>query len=143
MNINNNNINFNKIEIKISKIHKTVIFMFFGIIFLIVGLISNISEKEKSKDYIETTGILVDYELVDEDTGYKGIYKYTVDNNDYYISPSRITKKSDYKQTEVVRYDPKNPSEAIIYANWDILIIVGAIIIGITLAILIYFLVKK
>lgn len=153
MNINNNNISFDETRddpLKMFKIIITLVFMFAGIIFVIVGSIENKNEKEISKDYLEINGILVDYKYVggdgdkDKDKDeYEGIYQYTVDGNDYYVSPSRITNKSAYKDIEVVRYNPKNPSESIIYANWDSLVIGGYIVSGITLIILICILFKK
>lgn len=103
-----------------------------GIVFLGVGLFSSISERNYTKEFEQTTGILTNC-VVDE-----AIYEYQVNGDTYIASPSRSSNCDGFKERDIVYYNPNNPSESIMYANWSILIIIGLILVIVPVIILIY-----
>ena len=106
--------------------------MLFGIVFLGVGLFSSISEHNQTKGYEKTTGILTNC-IVD-----KAIYEYQVNGDTYIASPNMSSNCDGFKERDIVYYNPNNPSESIMYANWSILIIIGLILVIVPIIILIY-----
>lgn len=100
-----------------------------GFIFTCVGAYCLIDERMSSKNYIETTGILKSFKTDIE--GYTGVYEYKVDDEVYSVSPNKLTSKDSFPKEEIVMYNPDNPEEAIISADWHILLIGGIVLLGI------------
>ena len=103
-----------------------------GIVFLGVGLFSSISERNHTKGFEQTTGILTNC-VVDE-----AIYEYQVNGDTYIASPNMSSNCDGFKERDIVYYNPNNPSESIMYANWSILIIIGLILVIVPVIISIY-----
>ena len=103
-----------------------------GIVFLGVGLFSSISEHNQTKGYKKTTGILTNC-IVDE-----AIYEYQVNGDTYTASPNMSSNCDVFKERDIVYYNPNNPSESIMYANWNIITITGLILVIVPVIILIY-----
>lgn len=107
-----------------------------GIVCLSVGIKDTYYTNKKTKDYILTTASYQDYEIYDsndeEDTTYRLIYVYEVDNQKYEI-------KTDYgsgfipsvNSKRKIKYNPNNPSEAVFLGTNknNILIYFGAFFI--------------
>ena len=108
------------------------LWMLFGIVFLGVGLFSSISEHNQTKGYGKTTGILI------ECNGDEAIYEYQVNGDTYTASPNMSSNCDGFKERDTVYYNPNNPSESIMYANWSILTITGLILVIVPVIILIY-----
>ena len=102
-----------------------------GIVFFGVGLFFSISEHNQTKGYEKTTGILTDC-VVDE-----AIYEYQVNGDTYTASPNMSSNCDGFKESDIVYYNPNNPSESIIYANWSIFTITGLILVIVPIIILI------
>ena len=137
---NNNDIDYKSIEInpkvqnligKSIRIIAVGPILFAGIIFVCISIFADINQKNKSKEYIETTGILVDY--IYEEEGYTGEYEYIVNGQPYRVSPKEIRNKEDFKKEQKVKYNPQRPGEAVIYVNWNDLLINGVIMIAFSL----------
>ena len=114
--------------------------LLFGIVFLGVGLFSSISEYNQAKGYEKTTGILKGYSdctYNDGDELCEAIYEYQVNGVVYTVSPSLLSDPDGFAKSDIVYYNPTNPSESIMYANWSILTIVGFIIVLVVIIILI------
>lgn len=111
-----------------------------------VSAYSVISDNNKTKDYSETVGRLVDYEEYEErfdeeddeeddeeedsrELSCKGVYEYTVNGTTYQGSPKRIGKESDFEETISVKYNPDNPSEFVMDSRQETTLIYGIIII--------------
>lgn len=112
-----------------------------GLAFIGVSLYSNITDNNKSKNYLETEGKLVSYEncQYDEDGEElcSAIYEYTVNGATYKASPNRISNHSDFKQTATVKYNPNKPSEYVMNSGWNGLLIAGIIMVIVVLVIFI------
>ena len=107
-------------------------FLFFGLIFLGVGLYSTINEHNKTEGFEKTIGYFVDFDYencsLDEDRNLcRGIYSYEVDGKTYEVSPQELS--DDFEQQRNVYYNPDNPEEGVIYVNWFWLIFVGGIVV--------------
>lgn len=106
-------------------------FILAGILFTGVGLYSYISERSQTKNYDNTIATLKDYincEYDDGDELCEAVYEYQVNGITYTISPNQLSNPGGFKTTDTVYYNPNNPKEAIIYANWGTLTIIGIII---------------
>lgn len=115
-------------------------FLLTGLAFLGVGLFSSISEHNQTKDYEETTAILKDYTNCNYDDGTEfceAIYEYQVNGITYTVSPKLRSNRSGFKYTDTVYYNPNNPSESIMYADWNSLTIIGTVILSIIIVIFI------
>lgn len=112
-----------------------------GLVFIGVSSYSNISDNNKSKNYLETEGILVSYENCqyddDGDELCNAVYEYTVNGVTYKGSPNLLSNRSGFKQTATVKYNPNNPSEYVMNLGWNGLLIVGIIMVTVVLVIFI------
>lgn len=112
-----------------------------GLLFLGVGLFSSISEHYKTKEYKQATAILKDYKNCTNENGSEfceAIYEYQINGVTYSVSPSRLSERDDFSEKDTVYYNPKNPSEAIMYAGWNSLAIWGFIMVAIAIIVLIF-----
>ncbi|MGN1372264.1 MAG: DUF3592 domain-containing protein [Candidatus Coprovivens sp.] len=103
-----------------------------GLGFLGMGLYCTISEHNQTKEYESTTGVLKGYTNCSYSDGSKlcnATYEYEVDGIRYTASPSKFSNRSSFEKNKIVYYNPNNPSESIIYADWNIIIITGLIFI--------------
>lgn len=123
-----------------------LIFMFapwflIGLVFIGVSSYSNISDNNKSKNYLETEGKLVSYENCqyddDGDELCNAVYIYTVNGVTYKGSPNLLSNRSGFKQNATVKYNPNNPSEYVMNPGWNGLLIVGIIMVTVVLIIFI------
>lgn len=115
-------------------------FILAGILFTGIGLYSYISEHNKTKNFDSTTATLKDFPFCryDDDTEIcEALYEYQVNGVTYTVSPDLQSNPSSFKTTETVYYNPNNPSDAIIYANCETLIITGGIILAVIITIFI------
>lgn len=103
-----------------------IFFLLISFSIFIVGCYCIYKEREQSKNYIETSGVLIDY--ISDDEYYTGVYKYVVDGENYTVSPKMKSDMDSFEKYEIVRYNPNNPEEAIIYANWEFVIIGGGLV---------------
>lgn len=111
-----------------------------GIVFLGVGLYASISEHNQTKGYEKTTAILKKYincEYEDGSQVCNGIYEYEVNGINYTVSPNLLTTHDGFDEIGTVYYNPKNPSESVMYAGWGNFIIIGIIIISVAVVIFI------
>lgn len=112
-----------------------------GLVFIGVSSYSNISDNNKSKNYLETEGKLVSYENCqyndDGDELCNAVYIYTVNGVTYKSSPNLLSNRSGFKQTATVKYNPNNPSEYVMNSGWNGLLIVGIIMVTVVLVIFI------
>ncbi len=142
-----NNNNYSQINVKTidlgskkAKLITTAILMFIlapwfiaGVAFIAVSSYSNITDNNKSKNYLETEGKLVDYENCQyDDEGDEicsGVYEYTVNGVTYKGSPNMLSTRSGFKKTTIVKYNPNNPNEYVMDSGWNGLLIAGIIIV--------------
>lgn len=139
LNIPKSNENFESKSKKIERIVNIVLLLallpgfLLGILFTGVSIYSTVTDISKSKKYLETEGKLVNYENCQyESDGNElcnAIYEYTVNNTTYKGSPKLLTSRSEFKETVKVKYNSNNPSEYLIDAGWNTLLIAGIIII--------------
>ena len=112
-----------------------------GLAFIGVSSYSNITDYNKSKNYLETEGKLVSYQNYQyDDDGNElcnAVYEYTVNGVTYKGSPNLLSNRSGFKQTATVRYDPNNPSEYVMNSGWNVLLIAGIIMVTVVLVIFI------
>ena len=86
--------------------------IFFGLVFFIIGLYSNVSTKLESKGYVETTGQLVEYAdcyYEDNTELCSAVYKYEVNGIEYTGKGNLFQEPSKFKTTTTIKYDPSNP----------------------------------
>lgn len=112
-----------------------------GLTFIGVSIYSNISDNNKSKNYLETEGKLVGYDncYYDEDIGElcNGVYEYNVNNITYKGSPDLLSNRSGFKHTVTVKYNPDNPNEYVMNSGWNGLLNTGIIMVTVVLVIFI------
>lgn len=121
-------------------------FFLFGVLFFVVGLFSTISENKKIEGFVKTDAYFVEYSDCyndgDGDTYCEGIYTYEVDGKKYYASPNE--ESNSFPEKREVYYNPNDPEEAIILANWSTLAIVGGVLaLGCILVFFIVFICTK
>lgn len=108
-----------------------------GFTFIGTTIYSNVSDKHKSKNYLESEGKLVSYDNCqyngDDVELCEGVYEYVVNGVTYKGSPNLLTDRSSFKQTIIVKYNPDNPSEYVMYSEYYGLIIAGMILIAVGL----------
>lgn len=112
-----------------------------GLAFIGVSLYLNITDNNKSKNYLETEGKLISYEKCQYDNaGYElcnGVYEYTVNGVAYKGSPNLLSNRSGFKQTATVKYNPNNPNEYVMNSGWNGLLIAGIIMVTVVVVIFI------
>lgn len=114
-------------------------FFLLGLVFICVSLYSIITDNNKSKNYLETKAILIDYDNVEnEENSYEAIYQYTVNNVSYEASPNKISSRSGFEHIVTIKYNPNNPEEYVVKNTWNSLLIGGILIDTVTLAIFIF-----
>ena len=93
-----------------------VVIMLVGVTLIAAGVMNVIRNKEYTKYYVETKGVLSGTDIYSSDydgTTYSLIYEYVVDGEKYYISTDYgtgiIPKEG---TTKTIRYNPDNPNEA-------------------------------
>lgn len=121
---------------KMSKIISIVILVLcgpwfmIGLLFLVVETFSTINEHKKIEGFVKTDAYYVDtYDCYNDSDGVtfcNGIYVYEVNGIEYYASPAE--EGSSFPEKRDVYYNPNNPSESIILANWLTLVIVGGLL---------------
>lgn len=113
----------------------------FGLAFIGVSLYSNITDNNKSKNYLETEGKLVSYENCqyddDGDELCNGVYEYTVNGVTYIGASNLLSNRSGFKQTAIVKYNPNNPNEYVMNSGWNGLLIAGIIMVTVVVVIFI------
>lgn len=112
-----------------------------GLAFIGVSSYSNITDYNKSKDYLETEGKLINYENCkyedDGDEFCNGVYEYIVNGVTYKGSPNLLSNRSGFKRTATVKYNPNNPNEYVMNSGWNGLLITGIIMVTVVLVIFI------
>lgn len=112
-----------------------------GLAFIGVSSYSNITDNNKSKDYLETEGKLINYENCqyddDGDELCNGVYEYTVNGVTYKGSPNLLSNRSEFKQTATIKYNPDNPNEYVMNSGWNRLLITGIIMVTVVVVIFI------
>lgn len=131
---------------KIIQLVPACIISVFAIIFLLVGVGCTIAEKHKAKGYSETEGVLVNFKREESysddksDVYYTGVYEYVVNGQKYEGSPKKLSDKDSFKKKVKVKYNPDNPSEYVISADWNVMYIWAIIVLA---AVIIYLVVLK
>ncbi len=98
-----------------------VVIMLIGATLIAAGVMSTIRNKEYTKYYVETKGVFSGTDIYSSDydgTTYSLQYEYVVDGEKYYIATdygTGIIPKDGTVKT--IRYNPDNPSEAVIAGN--------------------------
>lgn len=104
-----------------------------GIAFIAVSSYSNISDNNKSKNYLETEGKISGYNncTYDDEEGElcNAIYEYVVNGITYKGSPNLSSNKSGFKETITVKYNPNNPNEYVMDSGWNNLLIFGILLV--------------
>lgn len=112
-----------------------------GLAFIGISAYSTISDNNKTKNYLETEGKLISYDNCeydeDGDELCNAIYEYTINGITYKGSPNLLSNRSEFKQVATVKYNPDNPSEYVMNAGWNNLLIFGIIMIIVVLIIFI------
>lgn len=111
-----------------------------GLIFLSIGIYFDITDINKSKNYLETKGKLVDFQYCQYDDDIetcKAVYEYTINNTPYRGSPRILSSRQSFSKTTTVKYNSNNPSEYVISSGWNSLSIVGILTLIIPLVIFI------
>ena len=112
-----------------------------GLAFIGVSSYSNITDNNKSRNYLETEGKLISYENCqyddDGDELCSGVYEYTVNGVTYKGSPNLLSNRSGFKQTATVKYNPDNPNEYVMYSGWNGFLIAGIIMVTVVVVIFI------
>lgn len=109
---------------------------FVGLAFTVISGLSIISDYNNSKNYIKIQGNLVEFNSCRYDENQQelcnAIYEYNVDRITYKASPNRLSTKSEFSSTIIMKYNPNNPSEYIINpidSGWLSIFIIGIITI--------------
>ena len=107
------------------------LFILIGIVMLYFGISNSFKNFSKTNNYVKTIGYFVDYEIYNSDedgTTYKLIYSYNVNNKEYTVSTDYGTNMIPKEgSTRVIKYNPANPSEAIILGGGNdmVLLLIG------------------
>lgn len=109
------------------------IWFFVSLTFFGVGLFCTISEHKKAEGFEKTTAFFYDYtDCEKDDDGVllcHPIYKYYVNGVTYTSSPNQLGSIGNFDEEVTVYYNPNNPSESIIYADWMGLVVSGGIML--------------
>ena len=130
----------------ISSLSATIFLLFFYFLlmgpFIVVGfsltstgLAMDKKQKEIINEYIEATGVLSDYVECKKNNKdkCKANYIYDANGNTYYATTSNIDNKKNFKQMEIIYYNPNNPEEYSIQVNTKNMIITGGAILALTI----------
>ncbi len=95
------------------------IFILIGCTLLYFGITNQVNLNKKTKEYVETIGVVVN--VISEESGsgdstmYVPIIKYTVNAKEYTVRPDYSTGNAPRRGDErKVKYNPGNPNEAIV-----------------------------
>ena len=108
-----------------------LIFPTIGLVLTIMGILLNVNANKISKNYVEVIGYYKDKIYASTDDGtklYNLEYLYTVNGDQYVIETDYITNIiPKYGSEKKIKYNPENPSEAIIsgFNSYYIMIITG------------------
>ena len=95
----------------------------YGLFAISSSVYTFILENKIKNEYNETYASLIEYTdcQVDEDNNEvcNAIYKYEVNNNTYTVSLDLEVVRDVYQNSEIVYYNPNNPSESVIYAGME------------------------
>lgn len=95
----------------------------YGLFAICSSVYSFILENKIKSEYNQTYATLVEYTdcQFDEDNNEicNAIYKYEVNNNTYTVSLDLGVVRDVYQNSEIVYYNPNNPSESVIYAGME------------------------
>lgn len=107
-----------------------------GFLFIIgITVYINMSDANKTKNYLKTEGKLIDYKNCYYDEGSElctAEYEYTVNGITYLGTSNSENSRSVFKKTVTVKYNPNDPSKYVIDSEWNFFLI-NCIIIGILL----------
>ncbi len=101
-----------------------------GLIMLFIGFKNTYKLNRITKNYLSTDGYFTNYKNIDDDSTYKLIYTYIVDDIEYTISTDYGTNYiPKYNSIRKVKYDQNNPNEAVLVGTNKniVLILVGYI----------------
>ena len=107
------------------------LFILIGIVMLYFGTSNFLKNISKTNNYVETIGYFVDYEIYNSDEDgatYRLIYSYNVNDKQYTVSTDYGTNMIPKEgSTRVIKYNPANPSEAIILGGSSdmVLLLIG------------------
>ena len=120
----------------------------YGLFAISSSVYTIILENKIKNEYNETYASLIEYTdcQVDEDNNEvcNAIYKYEVNNNTYTVSLDLEVVRDVYQNSEIVYYNPNNPSESVIYAGMErnlarmIGIILGIVMICVAIFIILF-----
>ncbi len=119
------------------------LFILIGIVMLYFGISNSLKNLSKTSNYVEIIGYFVDYEIYNSDedgTTYKLIYSYNVNNKEYTVSTDYGTNMIPKEgSSRTIKYNPSNPSEAIISGGSSelVLLLIGIMFTMIPFAMLI------
>ena len=95
-----------------------IIILLLGILLLFVGIKDTYKLNKKTKDYVQTTGSFVDYEIYNpnaKDITYKLTYVFEVKGMKYFASTDYgVTSLPDKNSVREIKYNPNNPDESIL-----------------------------
>lgn len=111
----------------------------FGLIFFAVGVFATVSDSKKVAGGRETKGIYSDKEYSSLG-GYVGIYTYEVNGQTYTVEYAQVeSDPNDLPREMTVKYDPKDPSVAVIKsATWIRFALSGLAIMCVGLVIMLW-----
>lgn len=117
-----------------------------GLFFIGSNVYSIILENKTKKEYIQTNATLVDKDCKyneDKVRICKATYEYEVKGDIYTVVLDLEVVEEVYKNSEVVYYNPNNPSESVIFSDIDdmngiIIIIFGIVLIGVAIFIMLF-----
>lgn len=111
-----------------------------GLVFSVIGGFHILSDYNKTKDYLQIEGKLVQYKDCRQEEEMElcsALYEYVVDGKTYQASPNLISSKEEFQPIATVSYNPKNPQEFVMGGESNFLLITGIIMIGIALFLII------
>ena len=99
------------------------VMIIYGLFLIGNSVYSWILENKIKNEYNMATATLVDYTNCeyDEDNNEvcNAIYEYVINNNTYMVSLDLEAIRDVYENSEIVYYNPNNPSESVIYAGTE------------------------
>lgn len=107
------------------------LFILIGIVMLYFGISNSFKNLSKTNNYVETIGYFDHYEIYNSDEDgatYRLIYSYNVNDKQYTVSTDYGTNMIPKEgSTRVIKYNPANPSEAIILGGSSeiVLLLIG------------------
>lgn len=104
-------------------------FFFMGLIFIGVSTYFKFLEYHQSKNYLKTTGNLINYEKCVKDGLCQAVYEYEVNGIIYSGTPNYLSDESKLKEHMIIKYNPNDPSQYIIASEWNDLFIAGIVMV--------------